>query len=60
VALLVRAFIIEEINGWDKTALHDYLRANLALRRANPPERLALVALETVLLDVKRQDGDAS
>jgi putative transposase len=28
MALLVRAFIIEEINGWDETALHDYLRAN--------------------------------
>jgi putative transposase len=28
MAILVRAFIIEEINGWDETALHDHLRAN--------------------------------
>lgn len=33
MALLVRAFCIEKINGWDETALHDYLRTNLALRR---------------------------
>ena len=33
MAILVRAFIIEEINGCDKTALHDYLRANPSLRR---------------------------
>ncbi len=33
MAILVRAFIIEEINGWDETALHDYLRANPSLRR---------------------------
>jgi putative transposase len=33
MALLVRAFIIEEINGWDETALHDYLRANPSLHR---------------------------
>lgn len=33
MALLVRGFIIEEINGWDETALHDHLRANTALRR---------------------------
>ncbi len=33
MALLVRAFIIEKINGWDETALHDYLRANPSLRR---------------------------
>jgi putative transposase len=33
MALLVRAFIIEEINGWDETALHDYLRANPSLYR---------------------------
>jgi putative transposase len=33
MAILVRAFLIEEINGWDETALHDYLRANPALRR---------------------------
>jgi putative transposase len=25
VALLVREFLIEKINGWDETALHDYL-----------------------------------
>jgi putative transposase len=33
MALLVRASIIEEINGWDETALHDHLRANPSLRR---------------------------
>lgn len=33
MALLVRAFIIEEINGWDETTLHDHLRANPLLRR---------------------------
>src|SRR5699024_4630531 len=33
MALLVRAFIIEKINGWDETALHDHLRANPLLRR---------------------------
>ncbi|MGN8215885.1 transposase [Halococcus salifodinae] len=33
MALLVRAFIIEEINGLDETALHDHLRANPSLRR---------------------------
>lgn len=33
MALLVRAFIIEEINGWDETALHDNLRAHPSLRR---------------------------
>src|SRR5699024_7906476 len=33
MALLVRAFLIEEINGWDETALHDHLRANPSLRR---------------------------
>jgi putative transposase len=33
MALLVRAFIIEKINGWDETALHDHLRANPSLRR---------------------------
>jgi putative transposase len=33
MTLLVRAFIIEEINGWDETALHDYLRANPSLCR---------------------------
>src|SRR5699024_7115121 len=33
MALLVRAFLIEEINGWDETALHDHLRANPSLLR---------------------------
>lgn len=33
MALLVRAFIIKEINSWNETALHDYLRANPSLRR---------------------------
>ncbi|EMA54539.1 transposase [Halococcus salifodinae] len=33
MAVLVRAFMIEEINGWDETALHDHLRANPALRQ---------------------------
>ncbi|WP_435077858.1 transposase [Halococcus sp. AFM35] len=33
VALLVRAFIVEEINDWDETALHDHLRVNPPLRR---------------------------
>jgi hypothetical protein len=33
MALLVRAFLLEEINDWDETALHSYLRANPALRR---------------------------
>lgn len=32
LAVLVRVFIIEKINGWDETALHDYLRAK-SLRR---------------------------
>jgi putative transposase len=32
MALLVRAFLIEDINGWDDTALHDYLYANPSLR----------------------------
>uniref|UniRef100_UPI0035A0C321 hypothetical protein n=1 Tax=Halocatena marina TaxID=2934937 RepID=UPI0035A0C321 len=32
MALLVRGFIIEEINGWDETALHDHLRAHPSLR----------------------------
>jgi putative transposase len=32
MALLVRAFLIAEINGWDETALHDHLRANLSLQ----------------------------
>jgi putative transposase len=33
MAILVRTFIVEEINGWDETALHDHLRANPSLRR---------------------------
>jgi DNA invertase Pin-like site-specific DNA recombinase len=33
MALLVRAFLIEEINGWDDTALHDHLYANPSLHR---------------------------
>lgn len=33
MAILVRAFLIEEINGWDDTALHDYLRANPSLQQ---------------------------
>ncbi len=33
MARLVRAFIVEEINGWDETALYDHLRANQSLRR---------------------------
>lgn len=34
MAILVRAFLIEEINGWDETALHDHLRVNPSLRRS--------------------------
>jgi putative transposase len=33
MAMLLRAFLIEEINGWDDTALHDHLYANPSLRR---------------------------
>jgi putative transposase len=33
MSILVRAFFIEEINGWDDTALHDHLYANPALRQ---------------------------
>ncbi len=33
MALLVRAFIVEKINGWDETALYNYLHANPSLRR---------------------------
>jgi putative transposase len=33
MAILIRAFLIEEINGWDDTALHDHLRVHLSLRR---------------------------
>jgi putative transposase len=34
MALLVSTFIIEEINGWDETALHDHLRANPSPRQS--------------------------
>ncbi len=34
MALLMRAFIIKEINDWDETALHDHLRARPSLCRA--------------------------
>jgi hypothetical protein len=33
MALLVRALLVEKINGWDETALHDYLYAHPSLRR---------------------------
>jgi putative transposase len=33
MAILVRTFLIETLNGWDETALHDYLYANPSLRR---------------------------
>jgi putative transposase len=33
MALLVRTCLLKEINGWDETALHDYLRANPSLRQ---------------------------
>lgn len=33
MSILVRAFLVEEINGWDETVLHDYLQANPSLRR---------------------------
>jgi putative transposase len=33
MAVHVRAGLLTEINGWDETALHDYLRANPSLRR---------------------------
>ncbi|EMA52083.1 transposase IS4 family protein [Halococcus thailandensis JCM 13552] len=33
MALLLRAFIIKEINRWGETTLHDHLRANPSLRR---------------------------
>lgn len=34
MVFLVRTFIIEKINGWDETALHNYLRANPSFRRS--------------------------
>lgn len=33
MAILVQAFIIEKINGWDETAFHDYSRVNLLFCR---------------------------
>ena len=33
MAVLVWAFMVKEINGWNETALHDHLRANPSLRR---------------------------
>jgi putative transposase len=33
MTILIRAFIIEVINSWDETALHDHLRATPSLRR---------------------------
>ncbi len=30
----VRASLLKDINGWDETALHDYLRAYPSLRRS--------------------------
>ena len=33
MTLLVRAFILKEINGWDETALHDHLRTHPSLRQ---------------------------
>jgi putative transposase len=32
MAIQVRACLLTELNGWDTTALHDYLRANPSLR----------------------------
>lgn len=34
MALLVRAFIVEKINGWDETALHNHLKTHPSLCRA--------------------------
>ena len=34
MALLIQAFIVEKVNDWDETALHDYLQANPSLRRS--------------------------
>lgn len=31
MAKMVQAFLLEEINGWDDTALHDYLQAHPSL-----------------------------
>jgi putative transposase len=33
MTLLVRVFLIETLNGWDETALHDHLYANPSLRQ---------------------------
>jgi putative transposase len=33
MGLLIRAFLIEKLNGWDETALHDHLQANPSLRQ---------------------------
>ena len=33
MALLVRACLLKEINGWDETAFHDHLRVNPTLRQ---------------------------
>lgn len=33
MALLVRACLLKEINGWDETALHDHLQAHPSLRQ---------------------------
>ena len=34
MALLIRACLLKEINGWDETALHDHLRAYPSLQQA--------------------------
>ncbi|WP_114578831.1 transposase [Saliphagus sp. LR7] len=34
MALLIRACLLKDINGWDETALHDHLRAYPSLRQA--------------------------
>jgi IS4 transposase len=34
MALLVRACLLKEINGWDETALYDHLRAHPSLRQS--------------------------
>jgi putative transposase len=33
MSLLMRAFIVKEINDWDETALHDSLQAHPSFRR---------------------------
>ncbi|WP_246998747.1 hypothetical protein [Halosolutus gelatinilyticus] len=33
MTILVRVFLLEKLNGWDDTALHDYLYVNPSLRR---------------------------